>query len=174
MKFESDNGKYVCVYCGQVDRYDTVNEFVDFYDDRHRIIRKSLCRRKYHIQNTLFDKYKRYNIQLSTNDKYRILESFEKIESVLPQINVNQKRMININFILKQISERLNCKSIPIYKSKRTLAILEWDSNTNWGWYQNNYSEINFCEYSLSHLSTKGHISMTISSGTHSWILIAV
>ena len=32
MKLENDNGKYVCVYCGQVDRYDTVNEFVDFYD----------------------------------------------------------------------------------------------------------------------------------------------
>ena len=41
MKLENDNGKYVWVYCGQVDRYDTVNEFVDFYDDRHRIIRKS-------------------------------------------------------------------------------------------------------------------------------------
>ena len=68
MKLENDNGEFVCVYFGQVDRYDTVNKFVDFYDNRHNIIQKSVYHRKYHIQNTIFDKCKRYNIQISTND----------------------------------------------------------------------------------------------------------
>ena len=43
------------------------------------------------------------DMQISTNDKNKILENFEKIESVLPQIHGDRKRMVNINFILKQI-----------------------------------------------------------------------
>ena len=35
--------------------------------------------------------------------KIKILDNFEKIESVLPQIHGDRKRMVNINFILKQI-----------------------------------------------------------------------
>ena len=120
MKLENDNGEFVCVYFGQVDRYDTVNKFVDFYDNRHNIIQKSVYHRKYHIQNTIFDKCKRYNIQISTNDKNKILDIFEKIESVLPQINADRKRLINVNFTLKRTIKmiKLQYKNIPIYNQK--------------------------------------------------------
>ena len=62
------------------------------------------------------------DMQISTNDKNKILENFEKIESVLPQIHGDRKRMVNINFILKQILKKikLQYKNIPISKSKRT------------------------------------------------------
>ena len=61
------------------------------------------------------------DMQISTNDKIKILESFEKIESVLPQIHGDRKRMVNINFILKQILKKIKLlyKNIPISKSKR-------------------------------------------------------
>ena len=61
------------------------------------------------------------DMQISTNDKIKILENFEKIESVLPQIHDDRKRMVNINFILKQIPKKikLQYKNIPISKSKR-------------------------------------------------------
>ena len=61
------------------------------------------------------------DMQISTNDKIKILENFEKIESVLPQIHGDRKRMVNINFILKQIPKKikLQYKNIPISKSKR-------------------------------------------------------
>ena len=42
-------------------------------------------------------------MQITTIDKNKIFEIFEKIESVLPQINGYRKRMIKIDFILKQI-----------------------------------------------------------------------
>ena len=60
-------------------------------------------------------------MQISTNDKNKILENFEKIESVLPQIHGDCKRMVNINFILKQILKKikLQYKNTPISKSKR-------------------------------------------------------
>ena len=62
------------------------------------------------------------DMQISTNDKNKILENFEKIESVLPQIHGDRKRMVNINFILKQILKKikLQYKNIRISKSKRT------------------------------------------------------
>ena len=42
-------------------------------------------------------------MQITTIDKNKIFEIFKKIESVLPQINGDRKRIINIDFILKQI-----------------------------------------------------------------------
>ena len=61
-------------------------------------------------------------MQISTNDKNKILEKFEKIESVLPQIHGDRKRMVNINFILKQIFKEIKLlyRNILISKSKRT------------------------------------------------------
>ena len=57
-------------------------------------------------------------MQITTIDKNKIFEIFEKKESVLPQINDDRKKMINIDFILKQIlmMMRLQYKNIPTFK----------------------------------------------------------
>ena len=57
-------------------------------------------------------------MQITTIDKNKIFEVFEKNESVLPQINGDRKRMINIDFILKQIlmMMRLQYKNFPTFK----------------------------------------------------------
>ena len=46
---------------------------------------------------------------------------------MLPQINGDRKRMININFVLKKIFQMLDapCDNIKINKSKKTLGIYE-------------------------------------------------
>ena len=74
------------------------------------------------IQNVIFDICCKDNMQITSIDKIKIFEIFYKIESVLPQINGDRKRMINIDFILKQILMmiRLQYKNIPRFKSKRT------------------------------------------------------
>ena len=41
--------------CGQVHDYLTADEYIDFYENRYRIKRKSVYHRKYHIINTLSD-----------------------------------------------------------------------------------------------------------------------
>ena len=105
--------------------------------------------------------------------KIKILDNFEKIESVLPQIHGDRKRMVNINFILKQMLKKIKLlyKNIPISKSKR-IFIYHFIRNIGVEFkhqsvmISKNYSEMNFCEYSLSHLSTKGHISIMISTIT--------
>ena len=70
------------------------------------------------IQNVIFDMCCKDNMQITTIDKIKIFEIFYKIESVLPQINGDRKRMINIDFILKQILMmiRLQYKNIPTFK----------------------------------------------------------
>ena len=57
-------------------------------------------------------------MQITTIDKNKIFEVFEKNERVLPQINGDRKRMINIDFILKQIlmMMRSQYKHFPTFK----------------------------------------------------------
>ena len=45
----------VCKNCGQVHDYLMADEYIDFYENRYRIKRKSIYYRKYHIINTLND-----------------------------------------------------------------------------------------------------------------------
>ena len=47
----NDNGKKVCKHCGLVDGYEQVKEYVNFYENIHRIRRKSVYHRKYHVEN---------------------------------------------------------------------------------------------------------------------------
>ena len=57
-----------------------------FQESIFNVVRKSVYHRRYHIQNTIFDIRKRNNIQVSTIDENKILETFERIKSELPQI----------------------------------------------------------------------------------------
>ena len=60
----NDNGMLVCKSCGVVQGYDFVKEYVDFYDNRHKFIRKSVYHREYHINNTLLNIEEKYNIEV--------------------------------------------------------------------------------------------------------------
>ena len=54
MKLIKDN-LLVCKNCGQVHDCLIADEYIDFYENRYRIKRKSIYYRKYHINNTLND-----------------------------------------------------------------------------------------------------------------------
>ena len=118
MKLETDNGEIVRVSCYLIQRCKYVNEYIDNNENKFKIMKNSVHQQKYHIQKVIFDKCSKDNMQITTIDKNRIFEVFEKNESVLPQINGDRKRMINIDFILKQIlmMMRLQYKNIPTFK----------------------------------------------------------
>ena len=118
MKLETDNGEIVRVSCYLIQRCKYVNEYIDNNENKFKIMKNSVHQQKYHIQKVIFDKCSKDNMQITTIDKNRIFEVFEKNESVLPQINGDRKRMINIDFILKQILMmiRLQYKNIPTFK----------------------------------------------------------
>lgn len=57
-----------------------------------------------------------FNINVQVDNKNRIKRTFAEIETVIPQINKNRKRMINIRFVLGQVFKLmwLPYKDIPV------------------------------------------------------------
>ena len=120
----NDDGMLACLSCGVVQGYNFVNEYVDFYDNRHKFIRKSVYHREYHINNILLDIEEKYNIEVSYHQKCKIDRVFTEIGNVINEVNGKRKRMISINFIMRRIFKMMGIpyKKIPISKSKKTLA----------------------------------------------------
>ena len=126
----NDNGKIVCKNCGKVDSYGIIDEYIDFYENNRKIIRKSVYHRKYHIKN-IINNITSDGKNVSVQNSLKICPIFKEIEKVLPQVNGNRKRMINTNFILKQLFKMFNLPhdNKTVTKSKRTLVFYEryWD-----------------------------------------------
>ena len=116
-----DNGEIVCQNCGIVHGFDSKREFIEFHEFRFR--RKSVYHRKYHIDNKLIDIQDKYGIILSCQDQIKIKKIFLEIGKIHDEVKNERKRIININFIICKILERMKIshEKIPISESKRTL-----------------------------------------------------
>ena len=79
MKLVKD-GYLVCINCGQVHDYLTADEYVDFYENRHKIRKKSVYHRKYHIINVMNDIAQKNNIQIGYYNREKILRIFRLID----------------------------------------------------------------------------------------------
>ena len=124
---ENLNGIRTCIHCGLTYGcvYDT--GYHDFYDNMHKIHRKSVYQRKYHIENVLNGLCLGNFIDLSLNQRDRIYKVFNEIKTVLPLVNKTRKRMISVNFIIKKIFEIMGLpyNKIPITKSRKTSAFYD-------------------------------------------------
>ena len=98
---EKDDNMIVCKKCGSVYGYENAHEYVDFYDNIYKIQRKSIYHREYHIKNKITDLCFKNKYQISP--KQKIIRIFEEIDKILPQIDQNRKRRIDINYIFKQL-----------------------------------------------------------------------
>ena len=121
---ETVDGTNTCINCGLVNGYNYVPEYFDFYGNLHRIRKKSVYHRNYHIDNVLHNISCENNIQLTHHQRERIYKVFVEIDSVLHKVNDRRKRMISIKYIIKQLFKmlRLPYKDINVTKSKRTLT----------------------------------------------------
>lgn len=100
---------FVCFNCGSVHGYEKSLPYIDFYENRYRIKRKSVYNRKYHLQNKIRSLVELNNIQISYSDQQKILDIFETIDKILPIVNnKTRKRMIKIDFILNKLFHLLN------------------------------------------------------------------
>ena len=72
-------------------------------------------------------------MKITTKKKNKIIAVFQEINNVSPHINSNRKRMINTNFIMKQIFNDMQVITdyIKITKSKKTLELLQTYIETN-------------------------------------------
>ena len=123
----NDDEMLACLSCGVVQGYNYVKEYVNFYENIHRFIRKSVYHREYHINNILLNIEEKYNIKISNCQKHKIDAIFVEIGKIIKNINGNRKRMISVNFIMRKIFKMMGIpyKNIPISKSKKTLAFYD-------------------------------------------------
>ena len=99
----NNNEMLVCQSCGIVQGYNFVEEYIDFYKNRHRLKRKSVYHREYHINNSILDIKQKYNIEISYHQEHKIHRVFTEIGKILHEVNGNRKRMISINFIIRKV-----------------------------------------------------------------------
>ena len=120
-----NNNNIVCQNCGKVHGYRLVVEFVEFHENKHRFYHKSVYQRKYHIENIINNIALKNDFQISVKNKDKILRIFKELGNVIQSINIDRKRMININFVLQKIFKMLNLpyEKIKITKSKKTLQM---------------------------------------------------
>ena len=123
----NDDGMLACLSCGVVQGYNYVKEYVNFYENRHRFVRKSVYHREYHINNILLDIKEKYNIEISNCQKHKIDIIYAEIGKIINEVNGTRKRMISVNFIMRKIFKMMGIpyKNIPISKSKKTLAFYD-------------------------------------------------
>ena len=122
----NDDGMLACLSCGVVQGYNYVKEYVDFYKNRHKFIRKSVYHREYHINNAIMNVKQKYNIKISNCQKHKIDAIFVEIGKIIKNINGNRKRMISVNFIMRKIFKMMGIpyKNIPISKSKNIMSLI--------------------------------------------------
>ena len=89
----------------------------------YRIRRKPVYHRKGHILNVIDDMARKNQIQISYNNRDKILRIFALIDQIVPEVNTSRMIMISIRFILRQLFRALGIeyKFIPLSKSKKTL-----------------------------------------------------
>ena len=121
MEIINDEGRQVCKNCGLVNGYDQVKEYFNFHENIYRIRRKSIYHRKYHVENVIY----KAGIKISRDKKDKICKVFDEMEKIVPLIDNNRKRMISINFIIKQLflcyMPGIPYEHIKITKSDKTL-----------------------------------------------------
>ena len=124
---EHNNGIYVCVNCGIVHSYEFQTEYLDYYENMHRIYRKSVYHRKYHIENVLNDLCYMNMVELTHDQRDWIYKVFVEIGKILNEVNGTRKRMISVNFIMRRIFDMMGLpfNHIPISKSRKTLAFYD-------------------------------------------------
>ena len=124
---ETVNGMNICVNCGSVHGYVYVPEYINLYDNLHRIRKKSIYHRKYHIENVINSISGENDVQLTFSQRNRIYLIFIEIDGILHKVIDGRKRMISIKYIIKQLLKMLEFpyKDIFVTKSKRTLTYYE-------------------------------------------------
>ena len=119
----NDNNMLVCKKCGTVNGYKPLIEFIEFHQNKHKFRRKSVYVRKYNIENIINNIAVKNNFQITVKNKDKIMRIFVEIGKVVKYVNVDRKRMINLNYIIKQIFSMLGLpfEKVKTSKSKKTI-----------------------------------------------------
>lgn len=101
-KIINENGKLVCLNFALIEKYQVASEYIDYHENRYRVIKKLIYQRKYHLENIINNICDKNGLSISQSNRFKIHKIFNEIDKILPQINGDRKRIISISYILKQ------------------------------------------------------------------------
>ena len=103
--FINHNGYRCCNKCfhsiGHILGYNEITE-----NDRCHFYQKSIYKRGYHYQNEIEDTNTKFDLKMSSKEKYELLLKLRKIDNVvIKKINEKwkRKRLINITYLIKKL-----------------------------------------------------------------------
>lgn len=85
-----------------LEKYQVASEYIDYHENRCRVIKKLIYQRKYHLENIINNICDKNGLSISQSNRFKIHKIFNEIDKILPQINGDRKRIISISYILKQ------------------------------------------------------------------------
>ena len=100
--------------------------------DRCCFRQKCVYKREYHYQNKIEEINKKYNLEMTSDEKYELFLKLQKIDKVMEKINEKwkRKRLFNITYLIKKIlSEYDNstAEKIELHLSEKILNFYdEW------------------------------------------------
>ena len=113
---------HVCRSCGQTNNETFAQGWVDFYENRYRIYKKSIYLRNDHNINVLHDISLKNDLPISRAIINHVCQTFDLINTILRLVNRDRRRIISIKFIIHKLFEMWNLPCmIPISKSNKTL-----------------------------------------------------
>ena len=119
---ENMDGMNICKSCGLVDSCTIGNEYIDFQVNLYKIKKKSIYNRFYYIENVLNRMCLNNQVELTNKQRAIVYKIFDLIDTVIPKVNENRKRLISINYILKMLFNMMELPyNVPISKSKKTV-----------------------------------------------------
>ena len=131
---ENTNCFNTCLNCGLVYGYTTYdNEYIDFHANIYKIRKKSVYNRFYYIENCLY-KLCLNGVDLTYKQRAIIYKIFDLIDTIIPKVNENRKRLISINYILKMLFKMMEIPyDVQISKSTKTVKYYKnyWDNVMN-------------------------------------------
>ena len=101
------NGTHISKSRGTVNGYQRAKEYIDFYENKYKIMKKSVYERESHLQDIINDICSKYRF----HDQISRDLVFKEIDKIFPQINGNRKRMISINFVIKKAVSNVECST---------------------------------------------------------------
>ena len=92
---------------------------------------KSIYIRKYHILNVLSNIQRDTGIQITCQNRIKVLQIFVLVNKVIHVVNSNRKKMTGMNYIIFRVFKLMKIEiDVSIPRSKKTLQVYkEWWDN---------------------------------------------
>ena len=112
----------VCIKCGSVHNYSYAKEYIDMYENRYRIKRKSIYQRRYYIINKLNKLDEVHGIKMDHIERGLILKLFSTIDDAIRLMDTNRKRTISIDYMFNKCFQLIGSEhSMKVRRTKKCL-----------------------------------------------------